>query len=151
MASAPPTKPSLQNPETQSNPNTTISQTSLDIRLVSVPETTIASLGLQGHGRDDGGELGSDNENPNTVPRRRSWLGSKYKKYKDHQRGLDMRYVRMPVGDYERYWARDDKGRYSGTEPEGCEEGLRMLKMRIQDEEMQNYKKKTVRLPRCCV
>lgn len=126
-------KAPIDKAQSQTNAGTTVSQSAVDIKLVAIPESAIKSLGLDDmNTKQDGSE------------KQRSWMGEKFKKYKEYQIGTTTRFVRMPVNEYEMYWARDEKGHYCGTEPEGCEESKRLLKERLQDEQMQSVGKKNV-------
>ncbi|KAL8683603.1 MAG: hypothetical protein Q9224_006668 [Gallowayella concinna] len=55
--------------------------------------------------------------------RRVSWFGRAKK-----PKAQEFRMVEMTRKEYLMYWAKDDEGRYVGTEPEG--EGRKVLKMR---------------------
>ncbi|KAJ9628068.1 hypothetical protein H2203_003290 [Taxawa tesnikishii (nom. ined.)] len=71
-------------------------------------------------------------------------MSDAYKKMQDFEAGRHTQFVRMPRVEYEQFWARDAKGKYCGTEPEGSEEGLELLRQRLKDEEMQGKGKKDV-------
>ena len=107
-------------------PVTTPAQVEVDIKLVAIPVSTIESLYPAKPAQ------ASNN----------SFLGKKFKQFKTFQKGGNTQFVRMPKHEYDMYWARDSKNQYVGTEPEDSEEGRRLLKLRLEDEEMQSLGKK---------
>lgn len=119
-------------PYSNPTPTTTrISETAHDIKLVSISESLISTLNLH-------------STSPEQSEKPKSWLADKYTRYKKHQVGTTARFVRMPATEYEKYWARDEKGHYCGTEPEGCDEARRLLRLRLEDEGLQRYGRKNV-------
>jgi len=125
--------------EMSSQPKTTtLTQSAVDIKVVAIPVSLIESLDQ---------DEAATSVTANHEERQPSFfkkMGDKYLQAKNYQKGGNTQFVRMPVSEYERFWAKDSKGRYCGTEPEGCEEGRRLLKERLQDVEMQQIGKKDV-------
>lgn len=111
--------------------------TEVEIKLVAIPVSIIDSI------------IPPANATAAAPQNNDSFLGKKFKAFKNYQKGGNTRYVRMPKHEYDMFWARDVGGRYIGTEPDGCDEGRRLLKLRLEDEAMQSVGKKNVSIFLC--
>lgn len=146
MDTRPTTK--LDSTTTPSNTTATFTSTPTDIKIVAIPVSTLQSLNYD---PETLLPLSTPSSSPPTTTsisppsQKSSWLSNKYKSLKLAQQKGSTRMVRMPVSEYERFWARDGgSGKYCGSEPEGCEEGLKLLEMRLADREMQGWGKRDV-------
>ncbi|KAL8668891.1 MAG: hypothetical protein Q9168_006500 [Polycauliona sp. 1 TL-2023] len=76
----------------------------------------------------DGDSAGKGSAGPDQQQRRRSSSSKFIQKLKGGGKKDDFKMVNMTRREYLMYWAKDEEGRYIGTEPEG--EGRRVLRER---------------------